>query len=89
MFWVMRQIGVLLILKCLVLYMRFLLCYATQFSLILFLGLLRYGDSAEINSRILTWIHQGEHRLTKENYEDYWENIRDFYGSYDYEQLFS
>lgn len=44
--------------------------------------------SGEINSRILQWMAADEHRITPENYEDYLKNIVDFYGSYDYTQIF-
>lgn len=41
----------------------------------------------DINSQILCWIHDGEHRLTKENYEEYYSEIRNFYTNYDYDKL--
>lgn len=41
----------------------------------------------DINSQILRWIHDGEHQLTKENYEEYYNNILDFYMNYDYDRL--
>ena len=44
--------------------------------------------SGQINSRILEWMHEGEHLLTKENYEEYCKKTRDFYLSYDYDGLF-
>lgn len=44
----------------------------------------RVEYSTDINSQILVWMHNGEHRLRKENYEQYWEDIAVFYGSYDY-----
>lgn len=43
----------------------------------------------EINSWILHCIYNDEHRLTKENYEEYYADITDFYMNYDYEQLFA
>ncbi len=42
----------------------------------------------DINSRILQWMAAGEHRLTRENYLDYWAGIKDFYGAYDYDVLY-
>lgn len=44
--------------------------------------------NADINSRILQWMSNGEHRLTEENYEDYCERIEQFYMTYDYDGLF-
>lgn len=44
--------------------------------------------SADINSQILRWIHDGEYRLTKENYEDYLAQITEFYSNYDYDVIF-
>lgn len=50
-----------------------------------------YKDQAHygewVNSWILEWMHDGEHLLTKENYEEYIDTIRKFYYSYDYSQL--
>lgn len=44
--------------------------------------------SEEINSRILEWMRADEYRLTKENEDAYFMEIRDFYGSYDYDSLY-
>ena len=50
-----------------------------------------YKDSAhyheDINSQMLLWMHRDEHRLTEDNYEAYFEEIMDFYTSYDYEEF--
>ncbi len=46
-----------------------------------------YGE--HINSRILQWMREDEHRLTKENYENYCAANAAFYGSYDYDALFA
>lgn len=50
-----------------------------------------YKDQAHygewVNSWILEWMHDGEHLLTEENYEEYIETIRKFYHSYDYSLL--
>lgn len=52
-----------------------------------------YKDSVhykrDINSQILEWMKNGEHELTADNYEAYWERICDFYGNYDYDALFA
>lgn len=47
---------------------------------------LHYGE--HINSKILEWMRNGEHCLTKSNYEEYWNEILAFYDQYDYEQYF-
>ena len=44
--------------------------------------------SGEINTQLLHWMKNGEHCLTKDNYKAYWDEILEFYGSYDYESLF-
>ncbi len=44
--------------------------------------------SGEINSQILKWMNNGEHRITKENYKEYCDIVYDFYTSYDYDTLF-
>lgn len=41
----------------------------------------------EINSQILKWICAGEHLLTKDNFEEYYRNIYEYYLNYDYESL--
>ena len=52
-----------------------------------------YFDSAhhtpEVNSHILQSMATGEHELTLENYESYWDQITEFYSSFDYDSLFS
>lgn len=45
-----------------------------------------YGES--VNGRMLEWMHEGEHRITKENYESYLKKIEEFYSSYDYDAIF-
>lgn len=51
----------------------------------------RYKDiahySEDINSQILLWMRNGEHQLTQENYDAYWERVHDHYTSYDYDAL--
>ena len=44
--------------------------------------------SAEINSRILSWIKADEGLVTKENYMDKLEAEKEFYLNYDYESIF-
>lgn len=50
-----------------------------------------YKDQAHygewVNSWMLEWMHDGEHLLTEDNYEEYIETIRKFYNSYDYSRL--
>ncbi len=41
-----------------------------------------------INSYMLNCFRSGEHRLTKDNYEDYIQKITDFYMNYDYDAVF-
>lgn len=43
----------------------------------------------DINSQILRWMKEGTHELTRENYEGYCAQMRDFYQNYDYDSLFS
>ena len=45
-----------------------------------------YGDW--INSQILNWMKTGEHRLAEENYQAYFEEVRQFYANYDYDSLY-
>lgn len=40
-----------------------------------------------INSYILECMKNDEYLLTKDNYKEYLEDIRNFYGSYDYSSL--
>ena len=55
-------------------------------------GLDHYKDtihySEDINSYILQCMADGEHELTAENYEEFCENVWDFYTTYDYDELF-
>lgn len=45
-----------------------------------------YGE--HINSQILKWMKEDKHRITKENYEQYYSYIFDFYTNYDYDAMF-
>lgn len=40
-----------------------------------------------VNSLILRWMHDGEYLLTKDNYQEYIENEREFYRNFDYDSL--
>lgn len=42
----------------------------------------------DINSRMLVWMSEGTHELTKENYEVYCNQMREFYMNYNYDALF-
>lgn len=44
--------------------------------------------SAEINSQILAWMHDGIHEITKDNVVQYYDNVVHFYTTYDYDSLF-
>lgn len=41
----------------------------------------------EINSQILRWIYIGEHLLTKDNYEEHYRKIYEYYMNYNYASL--
>ena len=41
-----------------------------------------------VNSQILQWMKSGEHRLTKDNYEEYCDKVAEFLLNYDYDKLF-
>lgn len=47
---------------------------------------IHYGEW--VNSRILVWMKEGKHRLTRENYQEYYDRVYDFYMGYDYDSLF-
>lgn len=47
---------------------------------------LHYGEW--INSSILQSMHDGEHQLTKDNYEEYYATLIETYSSYDYSSLY-
>ena len=44
--------------------------------------------SENINEQILAWMASGEHELTKENAEQYFDDMEKFYTNYDYDSLF-
>ena len=60
-------------------------CYEWTCNLDYYNDFIHY--SSEINSGILEKIRNNEHRITKDNYKEYLEEIRDFYGNYDYLSL--
>ena len=45
--------------------------------------------NGHINSVLLERIHADEYRLTKDNYLQHWEEVRQFYSTYDYEAIFA
>lgn len=45
-----------------------------------------YGEW--INSAMLKWMRKGEYQLTEQNYIDYINNIKHFYTSYDYDNIY-
>lgn len=45
--------------------------------------------NSHINSVLLERIHADEYRLTKDNYLQHWEEVRQFYSTYDYEAIFA
>lgn len=42
----------------------------------------------EINSQVLRWMKEGTHELTRENYQEYCSQMKEFYQNYDYDSLF-
>ena len=42
-----------------------------------------------INSLLLQRMQRDEYRLTRDNYQQHWEEVREYYSSYDYESLFT
>lgn len=49
----------------------------------------RGHHSDQINSLLLQRFRSGEFRLTEDNYQQHWQEVEDFYGSFDYEALLS
>lgn len=45
--------------------------------------------SAEVNSKILNWMKNGEFQLTKNNYLQYISDCHNFYSSYDYDSIYT
>lgn len=44
--------------------------------------------SENINSQILIWIKNDEYLLTKDNYQNYLNDITEFYGNYPYDSIY-
>lgn len=69
----------------------YLFCFFDEYDLITDMN--NYKDtmhySGEINSKILQWMSNGQHRLTRENYVDYWNSVEQYYSNYDYDALFN
>lgn len=63
--------------------------YCNNFELVCNLD--NYKDQAHygewVNSWILEWMKNDEGRLTKDNYQEYLKEIRDFYNTYDYDSI--
>ena len=47
-----------------------------------------YHHDEDVNSWILECMERGEHELTADNYRQYFEKLRAFYGNYDYDAIF-
>lgn len=60
--------------------------YDTITDLNLYRDIVHY--SGAINSVILQRIHDGEYRLTRENYQEHWQEVLEYYQSFDYNALF-
>lgn len=55
-------------------------------NLDLYSDMIHYTE--EVNGQMLVEMANGQHLITQENYLDYLQQIRSFYGNYDYDQLF-
>lgn len=44
--------------------------------------------SGDINSQMLQWMKADNYRLTRENYASHWDDMLDFYDTYNYDALF-
>lgn len=44
--------------------------------------------NGDLHSKILVWMSEGKYEITKENYEEHYNNMYDFYMNYDYDALF-
>ncbi len=68
----------------------YLFSFFDEFSMICDLNnykdVIHYGEN--VNSQMLSWMKKGEHRLTRENYQKYWDKVYKFYTTYDYDALF-
>lgn len=64
--------------------------FFTEYDLVCNLDNYRdYGHhSPEVNSRILQWLYEGKHLLTRDNYQAYCDEEWNYYLNYDYDSLF-
>ena len=45
--------------------------------------------TAEINTQILHWMKNDEHKLTSDNFRVHWNDVKSYYDNYDYSKLFN
>lgn len=45
--------------------------------------------NGDLHTKILQWMSEGKYEITKENYEEHYQAIHDFYMNYDYDALFA
>lgn len=61
-----------------------------QFSIICdldnYMDVIHYSE--KVGDQLLEWMAAGEHRLTRENKEEYFDRITDFYANYDYNDIY-
>ena len=67
-----------------------LFSFFTEFDMICNLDnykdIAHYGEN--VNSQILLWMLEGKHEITRENYQEYCQVMKNFYTNYDYDALF-
>lgn len=67
-----------------------LFSFFTEFDIITnpdnYKDIIHYGEW--VNSQMLEWMASGHDELTKENYQDYFQQMREFYLHYDYDSIF-
>ena len=44
--------------------------------------------NGDLHTLILQWMSEGKYEITKENYEEHYQNIREYYMNFDYDALF-
>lgn len=44
--------------------------------------------NGDLHTKILQWMSEGKYEITKENYEEHYEAIHDYYMNFDYDGLF-
>lgn len=68
----------------------YLFSFFTEFDMICDLDnykdIAHYGEN--VNSQILLWMAEGKHELTQDNYQEYCQQMKDFYINYDYDAMF-